>query len=215
MRRRHCHCALTRKICARASGDRPWVARKYSLRSMPEEKDSPAPVRTNTPQRSSVSIVSRTASISAASAGLIALRFSGLFIVTQATPVSYCTRTFLPPRSGVCLPPSDIFLLSPERVIALPRRPLIWDLRPEQDCILQDSPQSPLPGRVRPCSDSCAIRTGVSALHCGKHQLTFRMPVPVAIDKRKPRELSTSEGFGSSSRNTRSASSDVRDVREY
>src|ERR1700730_13079794 len=148
MRRRHCHCALTRKICARASGDRPSVARKYSLRSMPEEKDSPAPVRTNTPQRSSVSIVSRTASISAASAGLIALRFSGLFIVTQATPVSYCTRTFLPPRSGVCLPPSDIFLLSPERVIALPRRPLIWDLRPEQDCILQDSPLSPLPGRV-------------------------------------------------------------------
>src|ERR1019366_2582446 len=86
---------------------------------MPEEKDSPAPVRTNTPHRSSVSIASRTESISAASAGLMALRFSGLFSVTQAIPFSICTRTFLPPGSPVSPLPFTMLDLSSEYVIAL------------------------------------------------------------------------------------------------
>jgi len=59
------------------------------------------PVSTITPQRSSVSSASITASISAASAGLTALRFSGRFIVTQAMPFSNSTSTVLPPGTGL------------------------------------------------------------------------------------------------------------------
>src|SRR5262249_20281263 len=58
---------------------------------------SPAPVSTRTLQRSSISSAFMTWSISAASAGLIALRFSGRFIITQAMPLSNSTSTVLPP----------------------------------------------------------------------------------------------------------------------
>jgi hypothetical protein len=67
---------------------------------MPAENDSPAPVSTSTLQRLSISSAFSTASISAASVGLIALRFSGRFIVTQAMPSSNSTRTVLPPGIG-------------------------------------------------------------------------------------------------------------------
>jgi hypothetical protein len=42
-----------------------------------------------------------TCSISAASVGLTALRFSGRFIVTQAMPFSNSTSTVLPPGTGL------------------------------------------------------------------------------------------------------------------
>src|SRR5262245_22786057 len=51
-------------------------------------------------QRSSISSALITCSISAASVGLIALRFSGRFIVTQAMPFSNSTSTVLPPGTG-------------------------------------------------------------------------------------------------------------------
>ena len=63
---------------------------------MPAENESPAPVSTSTPQRSSTSSASITSTISRARSTLMALRFSGRFIVTQATPSSKSTRTFRP-----------------------------------------------------------------------------------------------------------------------
>ena len=68
--------------------------------SMPAEYASPAPVSTRTPARSSASSASSTWSISVISSGLMALRFSGRFKVTQAMRFSISTRTVLPPGSG-------------------------------------------------------------------------------------------------------------------
>ena len=67
---------------------------------MPAENAVPAPVSTSTLQRGSISSAFSTASISVASAGLMALRFSGRFIVTQAIPSSNSTSTVLPPGTG-------------------------------------------------------------------------------------------------------------------
>src|SRR5262249_45783998 len=97
---RHCHCALVRMICSRSGGDSRSVSRKNSLRSMPALNESPAPVSTSTLQRGSISSAFITDSISAASLGLMALRFSGRFIVTQAMPFSNSTSTVSPPGSG-------------------------------------------------------------------------------------------------------------------
>src|SRR5215469_3832284 len=69
------------------------VSRKYSFRSMPAEKLSPAPVSTSTPQRSSASRKSSTSCISWLRVGFMQLRFSGRFSVTHATPPSKSTRT--------------------------------------------------------------------------------------------------------------------------
>jgi hypothetical protein len=60
-------------------------------------------VSTSTPQRSSLSSASNTSSISNDSGGLMALRFSGRFIVTQATRSTISTRTVLPPGRGALL----------------------------------------------------------------------------------------------------------------
>src|SRR5215813_4012682 len=97
---RHCHCALVRMICSRSGGDSGSVSRKNSLRSMPALNESPAPASTSTLQRGSISSAFITASISAASVGLMALRFSGRFIVTQAMPFSNSTSTVLLPGTG-------------------------------------------------------------------------------------------------------------------
>ena len=69
------------------------TSRKYSLRSIPAENDSPAPVRTTTPASVSASSVSSTSSISAFSFGFIALRFSGRLSATHAMPSVTSTAT--------------------------------------------------------------------------------------------------------------------------
>ena len=63
-------------------------------------QDSPAPVSTSTPQRSSTSSASRTSFISRFMAGFMALRLSGRFMATQAMPSSNSTRTELPHGSS-------------------------------------------------------------------------------------------------------------------
>src|SRR4051794_18996930 len=78
-----------RWTCSGASS----TSRKYSLRSIPAENASPAPVSTSTPASSSASSVSRTSIISALSLGLIALRLSGRFSVTHAIRSSTRTST--------------------------------------------------------------------------------------------------------------------------
>src|SRR6185437_10323524 len=88
------------------------VSRKYSLRSMPAEKESPEPVSTSTPQRSSTSRASSTSFISRFMTGFMALRLSGRFMETQAMPSSSSTRTALPhgsfsPPLASALPPDD------------------------------------------------------------------------------------------------------------
>ena len=77
----------------------PSVSRKYSLRSMPAANESPAPVSTKIPQRSSVASASTVSRISTLSFGLIALRLSGRFSVTHAMPSSNFTSTSLPQGS--------------------------------------------------------------------------------------------------------------------
>ena len=67
---------------------------------MPAQNESPAPVSTSTWQRLSASSALITCSISAAMVGLMQLRFSGRFIVTQAIPSSNSTSTVLPPGTG-------------------------------------------------------------------------------------------------------------------
>jgi hypothetical protein len=67
---------------------------------MPAENALPAPVSTRTLQRVSISSAFMTCSISAANVGLMALRFSGRFIVTQAMPSSNLTSTVFPPGIG-------------------------------------------------------------------------------------------------------------------
>src|SRR5258708_3817630 len=81
---------------AHSIADLSWLARKYSLRSMPAEKASPAPVSTSTPQRSSVSSASMVSSISWVSGGFMALRLSGRLRLTQAMPSSNSTNTLAP-----------------------------------------------------------------------------------------------------------------------
>ncbi len=87
-------------ICSRSGGDIWSVWRKNSFRSMPAENELPAPVSTSTWQRVSISSAFITESISLASVGLMALRFSGRFIVTQAMPSSNSTSTVSPPGIG-------------------------------------------------------------------------------------------------------------------
>ena len=94
---RHCQFAAERRTRICLLNGMPSVARKNSRRSIPAENESPAPVRTSTPQRSSSSSASSTSTISSLSAGLMQLRFSGRFSVTQAIWSSNSTRTFLPP----------------------------------------------------------------------------------------------------------------------
>src|ERR1700733_1904875 len=67
---------------------------------MPAENESPAPVSTSRPQRSSTSSASSTFTISSFKGGLMALRFSGRFKVTHAILSSNSTSTFLPQGSG-------------------------------------------------------------------------------------------------------------------
>src|SRR3954454_19641101 len=78
-----------RWTCSGASS----TSRKYSLRSIPAENASPAPVSTSTAASSSASSASRTSIISALSLGLIALRLSGRFSVTHAIRSSTRTST--------------------------------------------------------------------------------------------------------------------------
>ena len=94
---RHCQFAAERRTRICLLNGIPSVARKNSRRSMPAENELPAPVSTSTPQRSSISSASSTSTISSLSAGLMQLRFSGRFSVTQAIWSSNSTRTFFPP----------------------------------------------------------------------------------------------------------------------
>src|SRR6185295_919370 len=94
------------------------VSRKYSLRSMPAEKESPEPVSTSTPQRSSTSRASSTSFISRFMTGFMALRLSGRFMETQAMPSSSSTRTALP--HGSFSPPLASALPLPASVMLAP-----------------------------------------------------------------------------------------------
>lgn len=101
----HCHSALAlRTFACTAALPVASTSRKYSLRSMPAENASPAPVSTSTRQRSSPSRWSSTRTISSLSAGFIALRLSGRFNVTQAMPSSNSTSTVSPHGSRISTP---------------------------------------------------------------------------------------------------------------
>jgi len=90
---RICQSPLSRRTLRWTWAGPPSISRKYSLRSMPAENASPAPVSTTTPAASSASSVSSTSIISALSVGFIALRFSGRFNSTHAIASSTVTRT--------------------------------------------------------------------------------------------------------------------------
>ena len=92
--RRHCQPALARCRRSRAMGWPASGSRKYSFRSCPAEKASPAPVMTTQRALSSISSTSMTCTISKTMPGLKALRLEGRLSVTQAMPSSTLTRTF-------------------------------------------------------------------------------------------------------------------------
>src|SRR3954447_6723932 len=90
---RHCQSMLSRRTLRCTCSGASSTSRKYSLRSMPAENESPAPVSTSTAASSSASTASSTSIISALSRGLIALRLSGRFRVTHAIRSSTRTST--------------------------------------------------------------------------------------------------------------------------
>jgi hypothetical protein len=91
--RRNCQVPLSQRTLRCTCSGAPSTSRKYSFRSIPAENDSPAPVSTSTPTSSSASSASSTSNISRFRVGLIALRLSGRFSVTQASPSSTSTAT--------------------------------------------------------------------------------------------------------------------------
>src|SRR3972149_7910281 len=99
------------------------VPRKYSRRSMPAEKESPLPVSTRTPQRSSASSASSTRHISEFSSGFIAFRLSGRCKDTHAMPSSNSTRTVFPQGSAISLIPC------PNRSVTLHRQHDLAEMR--------------------------------------------------------------------------------------
>src|SRR3979411_1590454 len=125
--RRHCQLALTRLMRAHSIADLSWLARKYSLRSMPAEKASPAPVSTRTPQRSSVSSASMVSSISWVSGGFMALRLSGRLRLTQAMPSSNSTNTLAP--QGDCGSELLVVMSSPAGCASRLRSPVAFQHR--------------------------------------------------------------------------------------
>src|SRR3954447_21690808 len=90
---RHCQSMLSRRTLRWTWSGAASTSRKYSLRSIPAENESPAPVSTSTAASSSASTSSSTSIISALSVGLIALRLSGRFSVTHAIRSSTSTST--------------------------------------------------------------------------------------------------------------------------